>query len=252
MSALSTGREVVRTVREENVPFMGASIAYYAITSLVPLLVVCLAVLSAVGATATLVDVVQTALSDSAQTVVGRVLVGAAGYRTAGVLGLLVTVWAGSKVFQGITVAFAEVYGAEADASLPGRVARSLLVMGVLLGTLVLLSGVGVAFAYVELAIPYPRVVGAVLVLFVLVAAFVPVYYLLSPVDTTVRHVLPGAVVAAVGWVLVQQGFYAYAQHAGRYAAFGFLGAVLLFVTALYLAATVLVLGGVVNDVVGW
>jgi membrane protein len=252
MSVVSTGREVVRAVREENVPFMGASIAYYAITSLVPLLVVCLAVLSAVGATATLVDVVQTALSDSAQTVVERILVGTAGHRTAGVLGLLVTVWAGSKVFQGMAVAFSEVYGSEVDVSLLGRFARSLLVMGVLFGALVLLSGVGVAFAYVEFQLPYPRVVGALLTLPVLVVGFVPVYYLLSPVDTTVRHVLPGAVLAAVGWVLVQQGFYTYAQHANRYAAFGLLGAVLLFVTALYLAAIVLVLGGVLNQAAGW
>jgi membrane protein len=33
-----TGREIARTVREENVPFVAASIAYYAIASTVPLL----------------------------------------------------------------------------------------------------------------------------------------------------------------------------------------------------------------------
>ncbi|MFC7229702.1 YihY/virulence factor BrkB family protein [Salinirubellus salinus] len=252
MSALSTGREVVRTVREEHVLFMGASIAYYAITSLVPLLIVSLAVVSALGATGALVDVVQTALSDSGERVVEHVLADAAGYRTAGVLGLLVTVWAGSKVFQGIAVAFSEIYGDDVGLSLPARVARSLLVVGVLLGAVVLLSATGLAFAYVEFRVPYPRLLGSLAALVVLAVAFVPVYYLLSPVDTTVRHVLPGAVLAAVGWVLVQLGFYAYAQHAGRYAAFSFLGAVLLFVTALYLAATVLVLGGVVNDAVGW
>jgi membrane protein len=252
MSVVSTGCEVVRTVREEHVPFMSASIAYYTITSLVPLAVVGLAVLSALGATTALVDVVQTALSEGGERIVEHVLADAAGHRTAGVLGLLVTVWAGSKVFQSVTVAFSEVYGSEVDVSLFGRVARSLLVMGVLFGALVLLSGVGIAFAYVEFQLPYPRVVGSLLTMLVLVVGLVPVYYLLSPVDTTVRHVLPGAVLAAVGWVLVQLGFYTYAQHASRYTAFGLLGAVLLFVTALYLAAIVLVLGGVLNDAVDW
>jgi membrane protein len=33
-----TGREIARTVREENVPFVATSIAYYAIASTVPLL----------------------------------------------------------------------------------------------------------------------------------------------------------------------------------------------------------------------
>jgi membrane protein len=252
MSVLSTGREVVRTVREENVPFMGASIAYYALSSLVPLLVVSLAVLSALGATASLVDLLGTALSESGETVVERVLASAAGHRIAGVLGLLVTLWAGSKVFQGMAVAFSQIYGDDVNLSLPARVARSLLVVGVLLGAIALLSATAVAFAYVELQVPYPRLLGTLATLVGLVVAFVPVYYLLSPVDTSVRHVLPGAVVTAVGWVLVQVVFYAYAQHAGRYAAFGFLGAILLFVTALYLAATVLVLGGVVNEAVGW
>jgi len=38
MSGTATGREIVRTVREENVPFIAASIAFYAIASIVPLL----------------------------------------------------------------------------------------------------------------------------------------------------------------------------------------------------------------------
>ena len=63
----------------------------------------------------------------------------------------------------------------------------------------------------------------------------------------TVGHALPGAVVAAVGWVLLQVGFYYYAGSASRYAAYGFLGAVLLFVTFLYLGAIVLLVGVVLN-----
>jgi len=38
VSGIVTGREIARTVREENVPFVAASIAYYAIASTVPLL----------------------------------------------------------------------------------------------------------------------------------------------------------------------------------------------------------------------
>lgn len=252
MNAVATTREIVETVREENVPFKGASIAYYAISSLIPLLVVSLAALSALGATAALLSVLQSALSDSGQAILERLLADARGYRTAGALGLLFTLWAGSKVFQAITVAFTDIYGSVSDVSLPVRFARSLLVMGVLLGAVALLSGTGLAFTYVDFRIPFPQALGTLGALLVLVVAFVPIYYLLSPVDVSLTHVLPGSVIAAAGWIVVQLGFYYYAQSAGRYAAYGYLGAILLFITALYLAATVLVFGVVVNDVLDW
>jgi membrane protein len=66
-------------------------------------------------------------------------------------------------------------------------------------------------------------------------------------VDVTLRHAIPGAVVAAVGWVLLQIGFYYYAGSAGKYAAYGLLGALLLFITFLYLGAIVFLIGVVVN-----
>jgi membrane protein len=71
----------------------------------------------------------------------------------------------------------------------------------------------------------------------------------MPPVDVTIQHALPGAVVAAIGWVLLQIGFYYYSGSASRYAAYGLLGAILLFITLLYLGAIVLLVGAVVNVV---
>ncbi|WP_424000450.1 YihY/virulence factor BrkB family protein [Haloarcula salina] len=252
MSALATGREIVRTVREENVPFMAASIAYYAFASIVPLLVVALAVLSAVGATATLLDALRSVVSASTQAVLERLIENARGHGTAGVLGLLFVVWSGSKVFRGLSIAFTQVYDAVASISMPAQIARSLLVMGVLLGAVGLLSATSIALTYVQFAVPYPRLVGTATALAVLTVGFLPVYYVLPPVDTSIRHVLPGTVVAAVGWVVIQVGFVYYTGTAGEYAAYGLIGAILLFVTALYLAANVLLLGVVVNATLDW
>lgn len=252
MSAIATGREIVRTVREENVPFMAAGIAYYAIASIVPLLAISLAALSAFGGTATLLELLRSVLSESGQTVLTELLENTRSHGATSAVSLLFLVWSGSKVFRGLTIAFTEVYGEVTDISLPAQLARSTVVMGLLLGAVALLSAISISLTYVQFRVPYPTLVGQVVALAVLVVAFVPIYYVLPPVDISLRHVLPGAVLAAVGWVLIEVGFFYYAGTAGNYAAYGYLGALLLFVTALYLAAVVLLVGVVVNAALDW
>ena len=252
MSGIATGREVVRTVREENVPFMAASIAYYAIASLVPLLALSLAVLSTFGGTATLLAMLRTALSENGQVILTELLENTRGHGVTGTLSLVFVVWSGSKVFRGLSIAFTEVYGEVTEISLPAQLARSAVVMAVLLGAVVLLSATSVALTYVQFQVPYPTLVGNLAAFAVLVVSFVPIYYGLAPVETTLTHVAPGTLVAAAGWISIQVGFFYYAGTAGQYAAYGYLGALLLFVTALYLAAIVLLLGVVVNATLDW
>jgi len=249
MTAVETGRSIVRRFREENVPFMAASIAYYAIASVVPLLAVALAVLSVFGATGLLIDALRSSLSPSGEEVLNRILTDTRGHGAVGVLGFLFALWSGGKVFRGLSIAFTEVYDSASEESLPVNVAKSLLVLGLLLGAAVLLSATSVLLTYVQFRVPYPALLGNLAALLALVVAFLPLYYVLPPVSVSVRHALPGTVFAAVGWVLLQVGFFYYAGTAGRYAAYGLLGAVLLFVTLLYLAGVVLLVGAVLNVV---
>lgn len=249
MTAVETGRSVVQRFREENVPFMAASVAYYAIASVVPLLAVALAVLSVFGATDLLIDALRSSLSASGEEVLNRILTDTRGHGAVGVLGFLFALWSGVKVFRGLSIAFTEVYDTASEESLPANVAKSLLVLGLLLGAVVLLSATGVLLTYVQFQVPYPTLLGNLAALVTLVVVLLPLYYVLPPVSVSVRHALPGTVFAALGWVLLQVGFYYYAGSAGQYAAYGLLGAVLLFVTFLYLAGVVLLVGAVLNVV---
>lgn len=252
MSGIATGHEIVQRARDENVPFMGASIAYYAIASIVPLLALLLAVLSTFGGTATLLELLRTVLSENGQMILTELLENTRGHGATGTLSLVFVVWSGSKVFRGLSVAFTQVYGEVAEISLLARLVRSAIVMGVLLGAVVFLSATSVALTYVQFQVPYPMLVGNLAAFAALVIAFVPIYYVLPPVETSLTHVAPGALFAAAGWITIQVGFFYYAGTAGQYAAYGYLGALLLFVTALYLAAIVLLLGVVVNATLDW
>jgi membrane protein len=250
MSVVDTGRSIIGIFREENVPFMAASIAYYTVASIIPLLTVTLVVLSVFGATDLLVDALRASLSGSGEDVMNQFLTSTRGRGAAGVVGLLLAVWSGSKVFRGVSIAFDELYDDSADDSLVEQIQKSLLVFGLMLGAIVLLSTVTIALTYVQLSIPYPTLLGNLLALLTLVAVFLPLYYILPPVSVSVRHALPGTVLAALGWVLLQVAFFYYAGSAGSYAAYGLLGAVLLFVTSLYFGAIVLLAGAVINVVV--
>jgi len=99
MSGLVTGREIVQTARDENVPFMGASIAYYAIASIVPLLALLLAALSTFGGTVTLLELLRTVLSENGQVILTELLENTRGHGATGTLSLVLVVWSGSKVF---------------------------------------------------------------------------------------------------------------------------------------------------------
>ncbi|MFC6725014.1 YihY/virulence factor BrkB family protein [Halobium palmae] len=250
MSFTTDARRVVATVRDRDVPFMAASFAHYALASLVPLLLVALAVLSYVGAADQLITLLQQNLSDSGGQIVGRILQVENGRGVAGGVGLVLALWSGLKVFRGLSIAFAEVYDTASEPGLLEQVKKGLLVLGLFLVAFVLLVATGVVLSTVSFAIPAPRFFGNVVAVVALVVAFLPLYYVLPPVPVTVKHALPGTLFAAVGWVVLQVGFTYYAQSASKYAAYGVIGAVLLFVLFLYFGGIVLLVGAVVNVVV--
>jgi membrane protein len=247
MSALATGRSIVETAREKDVAFMAASIAYYAVASFVPLLLLALALVSLVGVRETLITVLRSVLSASGSDVLNGILSNMSGHGVAGVVGALLALWSGSKVFRGLTVAFDEIYSRQSDLSLSDQLKKSVLALATLFLGFVVLCALGVALTFVDVPVRYPTLVGNLVAVVALCLAFLPIFYIMPPVDVTIRHAFPGAVVAAVGWVLLQIGFYYYAGSAGKYAAYGLLGAFLLFITFLYIAAIVLLVGVVVN-----
>jgi membrane protein len=72
-------------------------------------------------------------------------------------------------------------------------------------------------------------------------------YYLFPDVDHEPRDVLPGTVLAAVGWTLLQVGFQVYASLGGEDG--NLIASILLFVTWLYFTGVVLLLGATYNAV---
>jgi len=258
MGVTTTAKRVVEVARERNVTVLAASVAYYAFVSLLPLALLVLVVGSFVGGEqfATLVvRRLESALSSSGEEVVSRALTNSRGRVGASVGGLAVLVWSALRLFRGLDLAFAEAYDAVDEPSLLRQLIDAAVTLALLavLGAMAVGVTVAVRLPAVAEAVPAPRVVGALALFVALIAGSLPLYYVLPPTEVSVREALPGAAFAAVGWLVLHSLFQVYAANAGRYQAYGAIGAVLLLVTWLYLAGIVLLTGAVLNAVrAGW
>ncbi len=249
---MSTLRAVVALARDRDLTFLAAGIAYYAFVSVIPLLLLALAVASVVGGDALAARVsgmLSQQLSAAGQESVSEMLTSTSGRGAASVVGVLTLAWSGLKLFRGLDKAFDDIYTDEMETPFLEQLLDGLVVfLGIGLAVALVVAA-GVALSALAITIPFANVLGTVVLLVVLTLALLPIYYVLPPIDVTVRAVLPGTVVAAGGWILLQIGFRIYAANASRFAAYGLIGAILLFVTWLYFASIVVLLGATINAV---
>lgn len=247
-----TIRSVVALVADRNLTYLAAGIAFYAFVSVIPLILLTVAVASVVGGEALanqVTGILGQQLSSAGQDSVTQALTQTTGRGAASVVGFLGLAWSALKLFRGLDQAFDELYLDDVETSLLEQVRNGFVVVVGIALAIGLVVAVGVALSFLQLDFPFANILGSLLLSALLALAFLPLYYVLPPVDVSIREVLPGAAVAAGGWVLLQIGFRLYAANAGRYAAYGMIGAVLLFVTWLYFASIVVLLGGAVNAV---
>lgn len=243
-------RSLITAARTEQITFIAASLAYYTFISLIPLLLLVLAVATRVGGehlATTLVGQVGDVLSPSGQDLLTEALTGASGRGGATVVGTLVLLWGALKIFRGIDVAFSQVYGTDPAESFLGKL-RDAFVALVAVG-----AGIAVAVTASTLmslsGVPLIDLLGTPALALALSITFLPLYVLLPDADVGLWEAVPGAVLAGGGWTLLGTGFRIYAEHAATFQLYGVIGGVLLLVTWFYLGSVLLLLGGVLNAV---
>ena len=241
---LSTAAGIVRTAVARDIRYPAAALAYYSFVSLLPLLVILLAVLGEPTArsvraatlqylTPAAQELVVDALTDS-QAQVGATLF------AVGVLG-----WSGANITAGFQTVVEDVEG-EVDRSLATHLRDGVAVLGSLtlgIGSILVVSALFVLLPDSSLTLTG----GLVALPVALTVSFLPLYYLPSEDIESLRSAAPGAVTSAVGWTVLLAGIRFYAENAGTYAIFGVLSGLLLILTSLYAAAALLMVGHVVN-----
>lgn len=247
---LATGRTLRTVVTETQISLLAAAIAYYGFVSMIPLLVLGVAAATSVGETALADRLVAAAggiLAPAGEDLLRSAVTARRGVGGVTLVGLGVLVWGAVKAFRALDRAFSLVYGERSGEP----------VLTGLLDAVVALGAVGVAVAALLVAgtavalLPGPLVglVGTVALVPTLLAVFLPLYYLFPDVPVSLRSVLPGAALAAVGWTALGAAFAVYASTFADASIYGLLGAVLLVLSWFYVGSLLLLLGAALNAV---
>ncbi|MFC6769213.1 YhjD/YihY/BrkB family envelope integrity protein [Natrinema soli] len=242
-------KSVVAGIQEKNVTFMAAGIAYQAFISLIPLLVLVFFLVSFVGDEALVQQVSSTTegfLPESGQIILEDGIEGDTGSVGTSVIGLVVLLWGSLKIFRGLDTAFSEIYASTAENSLVDQLRDGAVVFGTIGVALVAAAVTTIVFAFFP-SIPFIGLLNPLLLVVGLTIAFLPMYYFFPDVDVSVREVLPGVLVAAVGWAALQTLFQIYVALSSSSESAGPIGAILLLLTWLYFGGLILLVGGVVN-----
>ena len=248
--ALTVGRAIVHELRAERVTFMAGSIAYHAFVSILPLLLLVLAAVSAVGQSGLergIIDLARAALTPgAADALVGELQ---STSTSVSVLGVAVLAWGTLRIFRGLDTAFSDIYESAAENTLLDQFVDGVVVF-------VCVAAVIVAAAVLNRAVqfdgPAGWLVGRTLQVAVVAVALLPMYYVFpDEPDMLVREAVPGVVFAAVGLTVFETVFRLYVQLRGDAGSGDVLAGVLVFLTWLYFSGLVILVGVAVNAVLG-
>lgn len=245
------GRDVVNHALENDVPFMAGAIAYQAFVSLLPLLFLLMVLATTLGnadVTEQLLDITAGRLPRDARDIVREAVRKALNHSGNSLIGVLVLGFGAFAVFNGFDKAFTELYDTERGANLPNQLRDA----GVVLASIAV-AVITIAATWRSSILPRQVALGGLLRPVALVVGLAvvlyPMFYVFPEIQLGRREVLPGVVVAAVGWTLLQELFRLYVRFVARSEAFGVISGILLLATWLYFSGFVLLIGASLNAV---
>jgi membrane protein len=143
--------------------------------------------------------------------------------------------------------AFSDIYRTEDENTFVDQLKDGVVVLVALVVGVV--GMVGAMSVFAAFGGPLSQVLSLVALVVGLTLAFLPMYKFFPDAELGWTDALPGAALAAGGWMLLQYLFQLYVGVSGSGGSSGAIGAVLLLLLWLYLSALVLLLAAVVNAV---
>ena len=259
---------LIRTYKEsdrDHVGIIAAGVAFYAFLAFVPLLGALVLVYGLVAEPSSVVQHMQAMtamMPQDAAKIIGEQLLTvsqtAAGKKGIGLLvALLLSIYGAMRGASAIITALNVVYNVDEDRGfIKTTLLAVALTLGALLAMLVAIIGISV-IGYVEALLPFssPAVhtvlkIGFWVAAAAAIATLIALIYRYAPNRPKAKWqwLSPGAIVATLLWVGATLGFGFYVANFGSYnATYGSLGAVVVFLTWLYLTAYILLMGGELN-----
>src|SRR5690625_3916513 len=255
-------KAIMAEYKKDNVPILAAAQAYYYLLSIVPLLVVCFAIIPYLHMDPNevmlfLEDVLPSGIAEVfEENIVNIIQTPKGGLLTIGIIGAL---WSASKGVDAFIKATNEAYGVDETRSF-------IKIKGI---ALLLTVGVVVSFAVALLLPVFGNVIltllnnlfqidtSIVIVLQLMrwvigilaITLILLVLYRVAPnKKLPIKHILPGALSASTLWLLISLGFSFYVSNFGSYSTtYGSLGGIIILMIWFYLTGLILMIGAEIN-----
>lgn len=244
-------RRVISLATVKEVPFLAASIAYYAFAALIPFFLGAFIVISTIGGDDLALRVITTSqelLTPTSQELIRNAVTNTEGRAGVIVGALLLFVWSVFRLLRSLDIAFSIVYETEMSPPVLAQITTAVLLFLALIVAGSGLVGISILFAVLP-DVPLIGMASTLGILLILVVVFLPIYYLLPDIDHSVVDALPGAIAAAFGWAVLNTVFGMYAANAGQYELYGVLGGILLLLAWFYISSMIIILAAVLNAV---
>jgi membrane protein len=247
--AIRVGRAIVHELRLEKVTFMAGSIAYHAFVSLLPFLLLVIAVLSAVGnpPEEAIVSLAGAVLTETAGDALVRELDAAGASTGVSAFGGIVLLWGTLRIFRGLDTAFSAIYETEAHNTIADQFADAIVVFLTVGLAIAVTWGIDSVLA-VEGSGLGAWLFGRLVLVCGLGLVLLPLYYVFPDADVSIREVLPGVAIAAVGLVVFVSVFQFYAALRTGEDSSVIVG-ILVLLTWLYVSGLIVLVGAAVNAV---
>ncbi|WP_458190762.1 YihY/virulence factor BrkB family protein [Haladaptatus sp. NG-WS-4] len=254
MDIESTAQDFIALVRENEVGFLAASFAYYTFISILPLVLLIFLVISTIAgeelARIVLQQVALTGIFTSdGQELIRNALIYPTAHSEASLLSVVLLFWSGMKIFRSLMFAFAQIYDVPFEGS-PIKSIRNGVVLIVALGISVVFQlAVSLPAAFFRAQLPLFGEIGWLEQFMFLCLMLFPLFYFLPPIPHRVRNALPGTVLTASGWIVLEFGFGIYTQFVTNVSVYGVFGTFIGFILWLYLIGLLIFLGACLNVV---
>ena len=255
-------RRTLQEVKRDQVPLLGAGVAFYGLLSLFPAIIAGISIYGLVADPETVrdqLDRLAQQLSPETATILGqqiRQVTGAAGgaLGLATVVGILTALWSASSgmkaLITGVNLAYDETEGRK-FVKLRGLALLLTLGAMVLMGVaLALIVGFPAVADSWPMALRWTASILRWVLLAVLLAAALAVLYRIAPDRDEPRWtwVSWGSAIATVLWILTSIGFSIYANSFGNYnKTYGALAGIIILMFWLYLTAVIVLVGAELN-----
>ncbi|WP_391203926.1 YihY/virulence factor BrkB family protein [Psychrobacillus sp. L4] len=257
-------KHLIKHIQRADITGLGAQLSYFFLLSLFPMLIFIMTLLPYINLDeAQVFRFLENYAPKEVYTLIEGTLSEVLRNRNGGLLsiGIIGTIWSASKGMNAIEVSLNRSY--ELEETRPFFIVRGLSVVFTLLmivllivalvlpvfgqqiGT-ILFSYFGFEKGFLELWNNIRWIISP-LVIFIV---FTALYWIVPNKKLLLRSVLPGAVFATLGWIIVSFGFSYYVSSFGNYTStYGSIGGIIVLMLWLYLSGIILLVGGQINAV---